>query len=44
MDKKRIWDLAQWCDENINGEWFLGYAWAGLFDELDAMAFKLVWD
>ena len=44
MDKKKIWDLAQWCNENIDGEWFVGYSWVGFFDELDAMAFKLVWD
>ena len=43
MDNALVLKYAEWCEANIEDNWFVGYAWCGFFDESDAAAFKLRW-
>ena len=42
-DNIRIYEMAEWCEKNLNDKWAVGIVKSGFQDETDAMAFKLKW-
>lgn len=40
---KEMFEIAEWCDENIKDGYLVGCATSGFENKLDAMAFRLRW-
>ena len=43
LNSKEIFEVAEWCDENLKDDYLVGKNASGFEDEFDAMAFKLRW-
>ena len=42
-DNDRVYQLAEWCNENLNDDWIIHNSHSRFTNESDAMAFKLRW-
>ena len=43
LTPNEMFEVAEWCEKNINGIWLVGSTHSGLDFKLDAVAFKLRW-
>lgn len=43
LNSKEMFEVAEWCDENIKDDYLIGKTASGFKEEHDAMAFRLRW-
>jgi len=43
LSSKEMFQVAEWCDENLKDDYLVGVNASGFEDESDAMAFRLRW-
>ncbi len=43
LTSSKMFEIAEWCDENIKDNYLIGCATSGFKNKLDAMAFKMRW-
>lgn len=43
INAKKMFEVAQWCDENLKDDYLVGKDASGFENGYDAMAFKLRW-